>query len=138
MIIFKIREGTDGYEMTKEFRRKYFNTAAPDAHDASALHIAGFENGRVICSGRMYEQDSMRFIIDKLSVEPENRRQYVGDTILRALEDKAVQLMHAFITVFPTPDSRDFFLHEGYSGSDSMTKDLTKVRPCRGCGGGAV
>ncbi len=135
MITFKLKNGLEGYNMTKDFRQIYLSSGAQDSHDSSAIHIAGFENGSVMCCGRMYAADSMRFIIDNVLVTPENRMQYVGDTILRALEDKAVQLMHSFITVFPTTESREFFLHEGYAGDDSMTKDLTKVRPCRGCGG---
>lgn len=135
MITFKIKEGTKGFRLAESFRAEYPKVGDADLHDAHAIHIVGYEAGRVICCGRMYEADNVRFIIDKVIVEQKNRMQYVGDTILRALEDKAVQLMHSFITVFPTESSREFFLHEGYSGDDSMTKDLTKVRPCRGCGG---
>lgn len=136
MIIFKFKEGLEGYEMTRSLRSEYLNTDAEDIHDATAIHIAGYENDRVICSGRMYTEDSIRCRIDNVIVDKSNRLQYVGDTVLRALEDKAVQLMRAFITVTPTAGSRPFFLAEGYIGDGDMVKDLTKVRGCRGCTGG--
>ncbi len=136
MIIFKFKEGLEGYEMTKSLRKEYLNTEAEDMHDLTAIHIAGYENGKVICSGRMYMTDNIRCTIDNVIVDEANRLQYVGDTILRALEDKAVQMMRAFIDVVPTEASLPFFKAEGYIGDGKLTKDLTKPRGCRGCKGG--
>ncbi len=137
MITFKLKEGLEGFEMTRALRKEYLSTEA-DEREACAIHIAGYENGKVICAGRMYAVSSIKCIIDNVIVEESNRLQYVGDTILRALEDKAVQMMRAFIGVIPTEESRQFFLAEGYSGDDEMIKDLTKVRSCRGCKGGVA
>lgn len=133
MIVFKIKEGIDGYNMTADFRGEYLKTRDEDNMDINALHIAGYEKEKIICVGRMYIKDEKTCIIDNVAVDEENRRQYVADTILRAFEDRAVQLMRAFIEVKPTPESREFFVHEGYVGEDVMKKDLTKVRGCRGC-----
>lgn len=137
MITFKIKTGIDGYNMTSALREEYLNTGAADEHDADAIHIAGYENGKVICVGRMYTTGSIRCVIDNVIVDNDNRMQYVGDTVMRALEDKAVQIMRAFIDVQPTENSRAFFKAEGYVGDDKMSKDLTKVRGCRGCKGGS-
>lgn len=137
MITFKIKTGIDGYNMTSALREEYLNTGAVDEHDADAIHIAGYENGKVICVGRMYTTGSIRCVIDNVIVDNDNRMQYVGDTVMRALEDKAVQIMRAFIDVQPTENSRAFFKAEGYVGADKMSKDLTKVRGCRGCKGGS-
>ena len=131
MIIFKIKEGIDGYHMTKDFRGKYLDTQSEDALDSVSYHIAGFENDKIICVGRMYIKDRKTCVIDNVAVNEENRRQYVGDTILRAFEDRAVQLMRSFVEITPTPDSKEFFSREGYSGDSVMKKDLTKIRGCK-------
>ena len=136
MITFKLIKGDAGYEATKELREKYLSTGEKDSYDDIALHIAGYENGKVICSGRMYEKDSISNIIDNVTVDEFNRLQYVGDTVLRAFEDKAVQMMKAFIYVNTTEDSKAFFEAEGYLGDGVRRKDLTKVRGCKGCSGG--
>lgn len=137
MITFKMKTGLEGYEMTKDIREKYLGTGNVDEHDTNALHIAGYENGIVICSGRLYARDNISCIIDNVTVDEDNRMQYVGDTVLRALEDRAVGMMKAIVRITPTEESRGFFEAEGYIGKDEMKKDLTKVRGCRGCGGGA-
>lgn len=135
MITFKLRNGLEGYEMTKNIREEYLKTGEKDCHDESAVHIAGYENGKVICAGRMYVVEGLKCIIDNVIVDYDNRMQYVGDTVLRALEDRAVQMAKAFIKVIPTGDSRGFFEAEGYSGDSEMIKNLTIIRGCRGCGG---
>lgn len=133
MIIFKVKEGLEGYFMTRDFRKSYLNTFDEDQMDSVSHHIAGFENDKIICVGRMYVKNQTTCVIDNLAVDEENRRQYVGDTILRAFEDRAVQLMRSFIEVEPTDNSREFFLSEGYVGDKIMRRDLTKVRGCRSC-----
>ncbi len=133
MIVFKIKEGLEGFNMTRDFRGQYLNTYDEDGVDSASYHIAGFENDKIICVGRMYIKDKKTCVIDNVAVDEENQRQYVGDTILRAFEDRAVQLMRSFIEVEPTDNSREFFTHEGYVGDSVMKKDLTKVRGCRGC-----
>ncbi len=133
MITFKIRNGLLGYDMTCELRERYLNTGKEDIKDGEAIHIAGYEDGKVICAGRMYIVDNIKCIIDNVIVDDDNRMQYVGDTILRALEDKAVQLAHAIIGVVPIGNSRGFFEAEGYIGEDEMIKDLTVIRGCKAC-----
>lgn len=137
MITFKMKTGLEGYEMTKDIRQKYLGTGTADSHDEAALHIAGYENGIVICSGRLYSRDNISCVIDNVTVDEDNRLQYVGDTVLRALEDKAVGMIKAIVRITPNEESRKFFEAEGYIGADEMKKDLTKVRGCRGCSGGA-
>lgn len=135
MITFKIKSGLEGYELTKDLREEYLGTGKADEFEESAIHIAGFEHGKVICVGRMYILDTMTCMIDNVIVDTDNRLQYVGDTILRAFEDRAVQLARAFIKVVPTEESRGFFLAEGYEGENEMRKNLAKIRGCKGCGG---
>lgn len=136
MITFKIKKGLEGYELTKDFREEYLKSGKKDKADEAAFHIAGFERDKIICSGRMYVFDELTCVIDNVIVDKDNRKQYIGDTILRAFEDKAVQLAKSFIKVIPTEEAKGFFKAEGYDGEDEMKKNLAVVRGCRGCGGG--
>ena len=135
MIEFKLITGIEGYELTKDIRDTYLNSGKKDEFDPEAIHIAGFEKGKIICSGRMYSINATTNVIDNVIVDEDNRLQYIGDTILRALEDKAVQLMKTYIEVTPTDSSRPFFSAEGYEGDVKMKKNLAVIRGCKGCGG---
>ena len=148
MIKFKFVRGEDGYEQSKEFRNEILQLEmnypeAHDEHDGDAFHIIGRENDIIICYGRMYRVSDYAFVIDKVCVNPDDRRQYVADTILRALEDRAVCEIGAIIYVTVPDEAREFFEHEDYIAIcepfeensityTKMKKDLTKVRGCRG------
>lgn len=148
MIKFKYICGQDGYEQAKDLRYRILNdemgfSEAADEHEKDAIHIIGRENDVPMCYGRLYKIADYTFIIDKICVKKEDRLQYVGDTILRALEDRAVSEIGIFIYVTSPAESKEFFLHEGYVELDEqyeqngknftkMKKDLTKVRGCRG------
>lgn len=135
MIEFKLITGHDGYELTKDIRDEYLGTGKTDEFDQEAIHIVGFEKGKIICAGRMYSLNTTTNVIDNVIVDEDNRLQYIGDTILRAFEDKAVQQMKTYIEVTPTESSKAFFSAEGYTGDGKMKKNLTIIRGCRGCGG---
>lgn len=148
MIKFKYVYGEEGYEQSKEFRKTILHDEMnykeeKDSHDADAIHFIGREEGVIICYGRMYRIAEYTFCIDKVCVNKADRMQYVGDTVLRALEDRAVSEIGTTITIKATKDSFEFFEHEGYFdvGEEfledgiiykKMKKDLTKVRGCKG------
>lgn len=148
MIKFKIIFGEEGYFQSKDFRNEVLSGEMnypenKDDFDEKAYHIIGRENDVVMCYGRLYETSKYTFSIDKVCVNKEDRMQYVGDTILRALEDRAVSLIGAIINIKAPKDAWEFFLHEDYHDvgeefiEDGVTykmmkKDLTKVRGCRG------
>lgn len=142
MIKFKLIEGVEGYEFCKDFRSMIFNDTF-DEIDKNAIHMHGKENGEVICCARLYKKSDYVFCIDKVAVREEDRRQYVGDTMIRALEDKAVSLVGALISVDVPENAVEFFKHEDYieAGNEfvengikyiKMKRDLTKIRGCRG------
>lgn len=142
MIKFKLIPDLAGYEFCKDFRKEIFNDDIEET-DKNAIHMFGFENGEVICCARLYKTGDYTFCIDKVGVAKKDRKQYVGDTMIRALEDKAVSLIGAVISTNVPQSAWDFFEHEGYSPvGDSyvengiiykkMKRDLTKIRGCRG------
>lgn len=148
MIKFKYVYGEEGYEQSKEFRKIIFcdemnYKEEKDAHDDSAIHFIGREEDVIMSYGRMYKIADYTFCIDKVCVNKADRRQYVGDTVMRALEDKAVAEIGTTIVTKATKESFEFFGHEGYFdiGEEfeedgivykKMKKDLTKVRGCKG------
>lgn len=148
MIKFKIIYGEEGYSQCRDFRydilhnEMNFEDGFEEA-DKNAYHIVGREDGVVMCSARLYKIGDYTFSIDKLAVRKEDRLQYVADTMLRALEDKAVSLVAAFIITHVPQNAWEFFEHEGYVSVDDiyevnsikykkMKRDLTKIRGCRG------
>ena len=147
MIKFKIIKGIEGYNQAKDFRRQVLKNEMNlpeffDENEENAFHIIGRENDEVMCYGRLYKIGDYVFSIDKVCVKREDRKQYVGDTILRALEDKAVGEIATFIMVLVPQNAWEFFEHEDYITLDEyeengilyrkMKKDLTKIRGCRG------
>lgn len=148
MIKFKIIKGTDGSTACADFRKKIFSEEygladEPDGNDEKAFHIIGVENGEIICCGRLYKTGDYVFCIDKIAVRACDRKQYVGDTVIRALEDRAVTETGAIIMTSVPENAWQFFEHEDYKpvGEEyeengilyrNMKRDLTKIRGCRG------
>ncbi len=142
MIKFKLISGLGGYEFCKDFRKEIFKDDVEEI-DKSAIHMFGCENEEVICCARLYKTDDYVFCIDKVGVAKKDRKQYVGDTMIRALEDKAVSLVGAVICTSVPENAWGFFEHEGYSQVGDafvengitykkMKRDLSKIRGCRG------
>lgn len=148
MIKFKLIHGLEGYEHTKDFRKKILCDEMGfidglEEIDKDAIHMHGRENDEVICCARLHKIADYVYCIDKVAVSPKDRRQYVGDTMIRALEDKAVSLVGALISVVVPENAWEFFEHEDYVTVGDifiengvkykkMKRDLTKVRRCRG------
>lgn len=143
MIKFKLIEGLSGYEPCKAFRKEIFPDDSFEEIDKNAIHMHGTENDEVICCARLHKIGDYVFCIDKVAVAKKDRKQYVGDTMIRALEDKAVSLIGALISVEVPENAWDFFEHEEYVALGDvyeidgvkykkMKRDLTKIRGCRG------
>lgn len=147
MIKFKIIKGEEGYLQSKDFRHSILCDEMGfsdefEEEDKLAYHIVGREEGEVICSARFYKTGDYIGTIDKICVRKEDRKQYVADTMIRALEDKAVSEITAIIISQASENAWEFFEHEGYTAIDEYTengvnykkmkRDLTKVRGCRG------
>lgn len=150
MLEFKLIKGIDGYNAVKNIRNEIFSKAHglsenTDEHDSSAWHIACYDNDKVVASARLYEKEQGIFSIGYVAVSDEYRKQYIGDTLLRALEDKAVQLMGYMIEVDALESAVGFWEKEGYEKCESklfpdgkiryeMIKDLTKpFVKCKSC-----
>lgn len=148
MIKFKIIKGINGYLIAKEFLDEIFinelkTDNKSDINDEKAFHIVGIENEKVICYARLYKTEEYIFTIDKIAVNKPDRLQYIGDTMIKALEDRAVSEIASFIISDVPQYAWEFFEHEDYREYGDifiinnvkykkMKRDLSKIRGCRG------
>ncbi|MBE7044172.1 MAG: GNAT family N-acetyltransferase [Ruminococcaceae bacterium] len=150
MLTFKLRQGEEGYQTTKQLREQVFMTEQGfsydrDDTDAIAWHIAGYDGDVLIAAGRLFPIADGVFGIGRVAVAPEYRRQYVGDTVMRALEDKAVKLCAIEIRLNAQEQAVGFYQTQGYTPCGElyteegcphlpMRKDLTKpIHRCADC-----
>lgn len=149
MLEFKLIYGLDGYRLGRSVREEVFIREQGfsydyDEFDDTAWHIIGFDQDKPIAAARLLAKADGIFVIGRVAVIKGYRKQYIGDTLLRALEDKAVQLKGHTIEIGAQERSVGFYLKEGYEKCGEiyydedcphypMTKDLTCVR--RKCGG---
>ena len=149
MLEFKLIEGRPGYELAKGIREEVFMTEQGypfdyDEKDETAWHIIGWDGETVIAAGRLFPVHDNIFAIGRLVVKKGYRGQYVGDTLMRALEDKAVRLGAVFIELYAQEQAVGFYRKQGYEPISEliihegephmrMRRDLSKIRGCRGC-----
>ena len=149
MLEFKFILGEIGYKVAEVSRAKIFRdelgyTEISDSFDENALHFVGYDGIVQVGSCRLVKLDEEYFSVSYLGVMPDYRRQYVGDLMMRALQDKVLSLGGKYIVLESPVEVKDFFVFEDYEpmgeafsvdGRDyiKMKKDVTIVRPCRGC-----
>lgn len=147
MLEFKQIYGHKGYAAARPLREEVFINEQGfsydyDEHDDEAWHIVGYERGELIAAARMYAMDKGVYKIGRVAVKKELRRGYIGDLMMKTLQDKAVGLGGIETVVFSRTDARGFYEFEGYEQSGAefeeggfphvmMRKDLT--RPSRSC-----
>jgi predicted GNAT family N-acyltransferase len=96
-----------------------------DGHDADALHIAAFEDGRLVGTCRLVCGDGAIARLGRMAVEPASRNRGIGRAILETAEEAARERgairirLHAQIAALPlyeragyTPRG-DMFMEEG-------------------------
>ena len=90
----------------------------------------------------MYRLSERTYQIGRVAVKREYRRGYIGDLMIKTLQDKIVGLGGVEVVVSAQRRSESFYIYEGYEqyGEEffeegcphiMMKKDLTK--PCRHC-----
>ena len=149
MLRFKIVYGKEGYMLAKGIRETVFleEQGFPydyDENDEISYHIAGWDGDRLIASGRLFAIADGIYTIGRVAVDKDYRKQYIGDTIMKALEDKAVGLGAGVIELHAQEAAVGFYEREGYvpegdaviicgARHQKMVKDMTKINPCGGC-----
>lgn len=147
MLEFKLIYGKDGYERTKKLRNDVFVEEQGfrydyDDKDDISWHIVGYENGSVIGAARMYKLSETSYKIGRVAVRKDCRHNYIGDLMMKTLQDKIVGLGAIEAVVSSQIEARGFYEYEGYEAEGDeyleegalhilMKKDLSK--PCRRC-----
>ena len=150
MLEFKFIYGRHGYDAARELaeetvRESGISTSFADFSDKT-WHFVGYDRGRLIAAAGMYLIDERNVKISFITVHADYRRSYVGDLIMKALADKAVSLGCTKAMLEAPVSKKGFFEFEGFYGYGNefenggkpyimMSKDLTVVHTCRGCGG---
>ena len=150
MLEFKLVYGQDGYQLAKSTCEAVFMQEQGigfdyDEIDDAAWHIIGYDAAKPIAAARLFQKGEGVFVIGRMAVLPEYRKQYIGDTLMRVLEDKAVQLKGYMIEVAAQERAIGFYEKEGYEKSGErfteadlphqrMIKDLAHpIHKCKGC-----
>ena len=136
MLEFKQITETEGFELSKPVYDTVFSKNYPE-NDGEYLYIIGYDGNRTIATGRMKKASNTACEISAIGVIPTEQHAFVGDLIIKVLEDRAVSFACIETTLVPTEASVGFFEYEGYEKlpNGTMAKDLTKVcRHCASCG----
>lgn len=149
MLEFKQIYGIDGYNAAKTLREEVFIEeqgfrCEHDEKDFEAWHIVGYDGGVLIGTARMYHLKDKSYKIGRVAVKKAYRRGYIGDLMMKTLQDRIVGLGGIEAVVSAQLPAKDFYLKEGYEpcgdvyldeGTEHilMKLDLTKPHRCCGC-----
>ena len=140
MLEFSFVYGENGHMLSHDLRAVIFGGEISDDMEDKSYHIVGYDKTEQIAVGRFSPLSETVCRIDFVGVREDYRRQFVGDLVMKAIEDKAKNLGIS-TAVLETPcESVPFFEFEDYEnmgktedGKTKMRKDLTKEHKCRGC-----
>ena len=149
MLEFRFIAGENGYKIAEDMRKRIFSdelgmSEYRDELEEFSYHFIGYEKIVQIGISRLTQLDEHNFSIAFVGVKEDYRHQYVGDLIIRALEDKAKSLGGKAMYLETPVLQKGFFAFEEYKeyGDEidkdgmphiRMKKDLTIPR--KGCGG---
>ncbi len=147
MLEFKLIYGLDGYEKAKPLREEVFMdeqgfTFDYDEMDAESWHIVGYDDDELIGTARMHKYDDISYKIGRVAVKKSYRRGYVGDLMMKTLQNKIVSLGSLRAVVSAQLSVKDFYTFEGYvpfgdiyeiDGVAHTMMELDLTKPHRSC-----
>ncbi len=153
MLEFKQFFGREGYEKGRSLREEVFMGEQGidfdyDEFDDLSWHIVGFDGEVLIGTARMYELSEGAWKIGRVAVKKDYRKGYIGDLMMKTLQDKIVSLGGIEAVVSSQLAVRGFYEKEGYTAVGEpyseagiphilMKLDLSKPRK-RCCKGGCL
>ena len=101
MLEFKLIYGIDGYNAAKSLRDEVFIDEQGfkydyDEYDSRSWHIVGYEKDTLIGTARMFEHGDRVYKIGRVAVKKDYRGGYIGDLMMKTLQDKIVGLGEKF------------------------------------------
>lgn len=147
MLEFKLIYGADGYNAAKALREEVFICEQGfkydyDEYDNRSWHIVGYDKDELIAAARMYEYGDKIYKIGRAAVKKSYRRGYVGDLLMKTLQNKIVGLGGTEAVVSAQISVRGFYEYEGYEqvGEEYLEADcphilmkLDLTKPVRRC-----
>lgn len=148
MLEFKLIYGLDGYEKAKSLREEVFMdeqgfTFDYDEMDAESWHIVGYDGDTLIGTARVHKYDDISYKIGRVAVKKDYRKGYVGDLMMKTLQDKIVTLGGIRAVVSSQLGAKGFYEYEGYTpygelfevdGAGHIMMELDLTKPHRSCG----
>ncbi len=151
MLVFKQLYGKDGYEKARSLREEVFMGEQGvsfdyDEFDDISWHIVGYDGDTLISTARVYKMSDTAWKLGRVAVKKEYRRGYVGDLMMKTLQDKIVSLGGIEAVVSAQLSAKGFYEKEGYTAKGEpydeagslhilMTMDLSKPQKrccCKG------
>ncbi|MEE0943860.1 MAG: GNAT family N-acetyltransferase [Clostridia bacterium] len=147
MLAFKQIFGIDGYNAAKSLRQEVFMDEQGfnvdyDEHDDEAWHIVGFDGDLLIGTARVYKLTDTTYKIGRVAVKKSYRKGYVGDLMMKTLQDKIVTLGGIEAVVSSQLGAKGFYDYEGYEqvgdvymeeGAEHVLMKLDLTKPHRSC-----
>ena len=150
MLEFKQIYGIEGYEKAKDLREEVFMNEQgfsydKDEYDEVSWHIVGYDKDLLIGCARVHKIDEYSYKIGRVAVKKEYRGGYIGDLLMKTLQDKIVTLGGIEAVVYAQVSAKGFYEKEGYTQDGEeflvdgtahakMVLDLLKPhRTCRDC-----
>lgn len=120
MLEFKQIFGKEGYLAAKDLREEVFMKEQGfgfdyDEHDDEAWHIVGYDKGTLIGTARAYKLSESEYKIGRVAVKKEYRGGYIGDLMMKTLQDKIVTCGGSTAVVSAQVGAKGFYLKEGYT-----------------------
>ena len=141
MLEFTFVYGNMGYELSKDLRNRIFGNDCFDESEDISYHIVGYDKTRQIAVGRLTIAGGEVCSIGFVAVDEEYRRQYVGDLVIKAIEDKARTEGCVRAELYSPDEAVPFFEFENYKKTGEkneknyakMGKNIAVLHKCGGC-----
>ena len=132
--VFKLR--TKIFDSSETDFSNYFDIDTSLYAENLAIHSLVIDENEYVGCGSLY-YDGEHFVLDRVGVLTEKRRQKIGDFLVRMLIDKAFQLGPNTVYVYCKEDVIPFFASIGFD-IEKKEKDLVKMaitekHVCKAC-----
>ena len=94
-----------------------------DDIDSIAYHALILDDESVIATGRLYTDDNLLYHIGRIAVLPDYRGKHIGQMVVSALEQKAVQCGGTSVSLSAQCRAANFYKKLGYTETGDIYMD---------------
>ncbi|QSX05852.1 GNAT family N-acetyltransferase [Sedimentibacter sp. zth1] len=125
--VFKIRNIVFANEL------KYGSSFIHDEYDSFAKNVLVYDSGKPVGTGRLYFKNG-KYIIDKICVLKENRKNSYGELIIRMLVRKAVNIGAEKTYAYVDDKYEKLFKKVDFEQEEKVDTTITMVKVGDVCG----